>query len=364
MFIDDFVKQEGWEEKISSAPYNVKVSRLNGYVMLKYSQIESDFSNEEVQQCRGTVFRESDMKCVCRPFNKFFNYGEPNAARIDWAAENLRVLEKIDGSLIKVWYDEVWHISTNGSINAFAAAVGGASTKSYGDLFMEYIENVGFDIYSLDRKYTHLFEVVSPLTRVVVPYEKLEVYYLTSIRTEDGAEFMDREKMEGVLPLPYELKIGSLKELVEVVSDMDWTHEGFVVWDGQNRIKVKSPAYVKAHYARNNGNVSWETLVNVVLSHEEDEFLTYAPEWGGHIEAIQEKMEDAADRAKEYRGIFNFLCDRERKDFASQVIQFVLPKYQSFLFSMYDGKVYDWGDFVKDWDSKKWVHFLELRKGW
>lgn len=93
-----------WEEKLSSDPYNLKISRDGLYVMFKYNQLSSDFSNPIVREARGIIFREDNWKCVRRAFDKFFNYGEPNAAEIDW--NTAKVQTKIDGSLISAWFDD------------------------------------------------------------------------------------------------------------------------------------------------------------------------------------------------------------------------------------------------------------------
>ena len=93
--------------------------------MFKYNQIESDFEYQLVREARGIILREKVWKVVCRPFDKFFNYGEQfsDVRLIDW--EHVYVQQKVDGSLIKIWYDfGRWHISTNGSIDAFKAECG------------------------------------------------------------------------------------------------------------------------------------------------------------------------------------------------------------------------------------------------
>ena len=61
-----------WEEKLSSDPYNLKISRDGPYVMFKYNQFSSDFSNPIVREARGIIFREDNWKCVRRAFDKFF----------------------------------------------------------------------------------------------------------------------------------------------------------------------------------------------------------------------------------------------------------------------------------------------------
>ena len=80
-----FVKNnENWEELLSQDPYNLIITRDNGYIMFKYDQIKSDFSLDIVKEARGIIFREKDFKVVCFPFIKFFNVEEPYADDINW----------------------------------------------------------------------------------------------------------------------------------------------------------------------------------------------------------------------------------------------------------------------------------------
>lgn len=92
-----FIKEhEDWKELLQRAPYFLEVKEEEGFVLLKYSQIKSDFSQPIVQECRGIIL-DSNNGIVCWPFDKFFNYGECYAAKIDWSSA--KVQEKIDGCL-------------------------------------------------------------------------------------------------------------------------------------------------------------------------------------------------------------------------------------------------------------------------
>ena len=107
IYIENYMNSRpNWREKFAAAPYFIKVKEDGNYILLQYSQLDSDFSNEMVQQARGIVLRldtnsKSEWVCVCRPFNKFHNIQEDLAAPIDWATASVQ--EKIDGSLMKVW---------------------------------------------------------------------------------------------------------------------------------------------------------------------------------------------------------------------------------------------------------------------
>lgn len=87
-----------WEGSIEKAPYNIIVSRNEGYILFKYNQIESDFRQKIVRESRGIILDEhNDYKVVCKAFDKFFNYGEELAAEINW--DTAKIQEKLDGCL-------------------------------------------------------------------------------------------------------------------------------------------------------------------------------------------------------------------------------------------------------------------------
>ena len=183
-----------WEELLSKEPYNLKIVRDDNNVMLKYNQLTSDFSNPIVRECRGLIIqkdKENNFIPVCVPFFKFMNAEEPNSDldKIDWKTASVQ--EKVDGSLMKVWYDnnkKKWMISTNGTIDAFKASLASDETEltSYGELFLKCLDNAKADISfqkltsMLEQNKTYMFEMVSPYNRIVIDYAEPKLYFLGS----------------------------------------------------------------------------------------------------------------------------------------------------------------------------------------
>ena len=97
-----------WEQILTGPPYFIQIKwgekLFEGLVLLKYNQIDSDLSINMVQECRGLILdSKDDWRVVKFSFSKFFNWGEKNAADIDWSTA--RVQAKIDGSLCSCsWY--------------------------------------------------------------------------------------------------------------------------------------------------------------------------------------------------------------------------------------------------------------------
>lgn len=351
-FIEETI---GWREVLSQKPYCLSIKEdKEGYILFAYNMIESDLSNPIVQECRGLILRP-DMTPVCVPFFKFFNVQETNAATIDW--KTARVQEKIDGSIIKLWYDWGWHISTNGTIDAFDAELQlqTETIKNYGDLFCSAINRGGeFDITAtLDIDYTYMFEIVSPLNRVVVPYPETKVYHIGT-RNNITLEEVD---MEIGVEKPKTYSLATLEECLQSVEHLPFSEEGYVVVDANwNRVKIKSPAYVAAHHLKNNGVVTKARVLDMIMLGEQEEFLGYYPEYTDLFEKIEFRL-------SVFMGILqgNWTDHPEnvsRKDFALWAgKESVAP---SCMFSMLDGKyatVKEWvyaqnHDKILEWISK------------
>ena len=96
------IKNKDWKEKLSQKPYCLKISEKGNLILFKYNQIDSDFNEPIVNESRGIILEKNTWKVVAYAFDKFFNFGESYAAKIDW--DSAVVEQKEDGSLIKVYF--------------------------------------------------------------------------------------------------------------------------------------------------------------------------------------------------------------------------------------------------------------------
>lgn len=348
-----------WEEKLSSDPYNLKISRDGPYVMFKYNQLSSDFSNPIVREARGIIFREDNWKCVRRAFDKFFNYGEPNAAEIDW--NTAKVQTKYDGSLISAWFDNrKWHYSTNGTIDAYKALTGDIKFPTFGDVLEEAFRNNGSSKKEIfehlaSKNVCYTFELVSPQTRVVIPYEKPDLYFIGRrvMKTECEGNTKD-SIISSFFKTPKEYDFHSAQDVVDAAKELPWDEEGYVVVDSSfNRVKIKSPAWLVAHYTRSNNLISKESLIQVVLDGDQEEFLVYADDYREELESVEQEMKDFVKE-------LNDAAREMKKKYAAEVVKY--PKsIQPYLFSKINNQ--DADDWVKEnMTASKWVKYLETRK--
>ena len=345
-------------------PYCCKIKEddyFKKYYMINYDQIKSDFYNAVVRECRGIILTKDTNEIVCRPFDKFGNYGEGYVPDLDW--DSTRVLEKIDGSLIKVWYSEEynqWVVSSNGTINACNAEIqiDISPFKSYGDLFRYCFTECRY----LRPDCTTMFEVVSPWSRIVVQYPEADVYHLGTRHNRTGQYF--EEPIEGC-KRPKEFKLSTIEDVVQAAKDLPFNHEGYVVVDKHyNRIKVKSPAYVAVHHLKANGVIDRKRLLRLILLNEVQEFISYFPEYAKEVLKIEEIFLDFMDVI--YKDVDDFLnhsiIDKtnrvERKEFATWAVQTAFP---TLMFSLLDEKIEieNWREFVREMEPEKLLKFID-----
>ena len=254
--------------------------------------------------------------------------------------------EKADGSLIKVWYyNGEWKISTNGMIDARDAELACNSNitiseyKTFYDLFIKAVENVGLDFNKLNPRYTYMFELISPFNRVVVPYTEISLRHIGT-RNIDTLEELN---IDIGVPKPKEYNFKSLDECIKMAQELPFSEEGYVVVDANwNRIKIKSPAYVAVHHLKNNGVVTKERIIELIRLNEHEEFLNYFPEYTENIENIKIKIEEFIKNMKSSIEKAQNTLFLTRKDFAEFA---KTTKCPTLMFNWYDKKVYT----VEEW---------------
>lgn len=349
--VQEFLRNGGTLEELQEK-FKILVKRHGEFpnlVLLKYHSIESPMEEEIVQDCRGIILDESDnWKIVCFPYRKFFNFGEPLAAKID--IRTATVYEKLDGSLMTLYfYKGDWRVASSGTPDA-NGNVNGAN-HTFADLFWRVWKQLEYNLSDLDSSYCYMFELMTNENRIVVyhPKDRLVLHGVRCIdeRRSNYLEELDPglltthiEKVDWYLWLVDE----GLQEIIESCKDMDPVkEEGYVVCDKNfNRVKVKSPNYVALHHCKNNLN-SFKNLVNLVLNNEGLEFLAYFPEMQEQVEKIQKSV-DRVEREIEKHWDYHKKIENQ-KEFALAIKDF---QYKDCLFRLRSGRVASGGVWLRE----------------
>lgn len=282
MKVIDFIKtHENWRELLAAAPYFLTIKEKGNLVLFKYSQLNSDFYNPIVCECRGLILEKGTWKIVRHAFDKFFNYGEAYAADLDWNSNYLNVTEKMDGSLISLyWYNNKWNIATNGNISAADAPLEAVTNqyKTFEDLALAAFEKAGLVWERLNKDYTWTFELCSPLNQAVCKFAEIELY-LTGIRVNKTGKELPTYLYDIGVPAAKSWTINSLEDAEKLVESMGDNQEGIVVWDMAtgDRLKLKTQRYFELHYLINKQRLGKVGCYEIIMKNEDSELLAYFP---------------------------------------------------------------------------------------
>lgn len=349
---------ENWEELLAAEPYHIRASWDGDYVLLKYNQLASDFTQEMVRECRGTIFYlpRGDHKraqVVCYPFYKFGNYGESYVPEIDWSTASVQ--EKVDGSLIKMWYhDGSWHVSTNGIIHAINAGTSIPGLSFFGVVCKAIPDKYYFiDLFdSLDKDYTYMFELVSPETRMTIEYPAPALYFLGArnihtlqevsypVNTDDAVFFE-------CVKLPKRYPLTTIEQCIEVAQSMGADEEGFVVCDAAfNRMKIKSPEYLMAARIRNNNVITVKRVMEAVRGGYIDDLYAYLPDFHPYIDDILNAYNYIAMKCDHaYRAVVERMQDNPSLCLF-EAVQVEDREYHDYCFKRMSGRVCDEYDYL------------------
>ena len=373
-------QNRNWEEILSSSPYNIIIKQKGDFVLLKYSSIEpkSDMSNPIVQECRGLILKKDFFELTSNPsipqykvasmrFTKFFNYGQEEAAILEFPCE---ASEKIDGSLIGIWYDNNtgWHVSTSGNIDAEDAPIDTGEYKSYRDVFNLAWDDNFFDMLSKDC--TYMFELVSPFTKLVVPYKETKLYLL-AIRNNITLEEFDRSYLSIIaeqlfgdkisVPKSYMCKnIEEIQNAVNELTDNDENFEGFVLCDKNfNRIKLKSAIYTNLFFIRGEGVFSNKKILKLIMDEQDDDVIAYFPEYKEQFDRIRRGLSLFITHLKSLLSDGEKLYKLDKKEFAENI---KIYKYKDILFKAYGSDYWEQDDEFKAEFLKKYVENISVSK--
>lgn len=307
-----------------------------GYVTITYDQFETPSASRVAAQCRGVIFDE-DYNIVCRPFDRFFNHGEPAAPQGGIDFSRAKIVDKLDGSLIKIWFDVKalqWRVATSGRI------YGESDVSDHGFTYKELVYralNVNDDNEFNDRcatfdiNTTYIYEVTSRETRIVTRYEVPELWYLAARKNKCGT-YIDFDGSIIGAKLPKQYDLATIEDCIKAAKELKNFEEGYVIYvDNVPTLKIKSPAYVQAHLIKGE-DLSVGRVCTLILNNEIDEYLTYFPEDRHRIMPYFDGLQNF------YTLIENDFAEvahiEDKIEFAKAVKN---NKYQSLLFSMKQG---------------------------
>jgi len=270
-------------------------ARYPNLTLFVYDQIESPKLDPIVRSARGHILdEERDWEHVCRPFDRFLNWGEGGDQVESPVISKSVVFKKEDGSLLNMWfYRDEWHVSTKGSPDAGGQVSDNPFT--FAELFWRVWNDKGLFVpYVIDQGRTLSFELCTLHNRVVCSQPEERIVLLGSRDNNTGREIRPAAYL-GEVEVCKSYDLGNLDDIESTFKELPALEmEGYVVAqflpDGRViRAKVKHPGYLAIHHLKE-GN-SKKRLLELVRTGEEGEFLSYFPEYGHQFDEIRGKFE-------------------------------------------------------------------------
>ena len=354
-----------WKRKLKKAPYNIAVKSPlynKDWYMFSYNQFDSDFYNEVVKCCRGTVLEVKGklfkrIKPICLPFKKFGNYGEGYCDPIDINSATIR--DKVDGILIKCSViDNKTYWFTNNGFDwemkfgcEFSFDDGEEATKNaenFGDL-LEYALYHGMNLpkvttvgkykditksfnrirnmrnswlSKVPNNYTLCFELVSPRNRIICKYPETKLFFLFARDNVTGQEFTP-EVAKQRFNIPYDtpkiFDCKTIKDTQEMLKNFKGLEqEGVVVCDKYfHRVKMKCESYLQLKYAVDNDKP--KIIFKAVVEESTDDLLVAFPTLKESIDKMTENVKDFRKSCQKFYEFLQLKGTEDKKIFALYV---------------------------------------------
>ncbi len=365
--IQKFIREHGFDK--AAKTFQLKVREYDHKVLLKYDQLSAPtlMANIEVQECRGLVLEKGTWNVMSLAFTKFFNADESNAHKVDWNTAN--VLEKLDGTLIQVYWDwtnKEWYAGTTGTAEG-EGEVNNKMGTTFNSLFWDTVtKQYALNPCMLDKDHVYVFELTTPYNIVVKPHGESSATLLTVRNrvTLKELSWKDLEMVSESLRVPlvkrFDLNANNVGVLLRTFENMIWHDEGYVVVHANfNRIKIKNPAYVAVHHLK--GKTAEHNIITIVKSNEIEEFASTFPERKDELFRLKENYDLLIEKlnnvwvelsARKPKNI----TKEEKKKYATAVFEvcgkYDLKQFTGLYFGLVDGKVSSIEDFVLNYDDK------------
>lgn len=206
-------------------------------------------------ECRGSVFDTKTGKCLCRPFEKFFNFHE---MRTDYQKEVIRQIDctsthaftrKRDGSMISpvILPNGELDFKTKKSFDSDVAKLAKTYIRQHSEI-VEWCRNACTD------GYTPIFEFTHPDSQIVISYGEEPTLTLLAVRNINSGQYVPYEivRDSSVLSWIQVVPFGTFAQLEAAQRDFEG-EEGWVlelidpVSLNSTRVKFKTQWYIDRH---------------------------------------------------------------------------------------------------------------------
>jgi hypothetical protein len=238
-----------------------------------------------------------------------------------------------------------------------------SAPKSFAEYFWQIMSLYSVPMFQQSpmdpwSSYSWWFEMTGPLNRVVVPHTEARLTLLGARHIESGKETSlahANELLGGNIPAVRSFPLQSMEDILATFGTMSpLAQEGYVIHDGDNRIKCKHPGYVSLHHAKD--GMSIRAFVEIAKNGEIPEVMAAFPELKPQLDDVCERLNSLVAVTDADFAAYRHLTPK--KSFALAVKDI---KHSSALFQMYDGKAASARAYYATRTADSLMHLLGLK---
>lgn len=240
--------------------------------------------------------------------NKILSFAPPKSLRSeDFINYHIQEQEKckaekyVEGTMINMFYDEDWEISTKSSVGGkiLFFRVGGVK-MTFRSMFLEACNHVNLDFDKMDKSLCYSFVLQHPENRIVTPINECAIYLVKlykingySVSEVDVRKHVSEHLSESKVKTPEQYNFSTFNELKDKYASMNTCyHEVGVMITSPNgdRSKFRNPVYEDVRNLRGNQPKLEYHYLCLRKNGKISEYLKYYPEYKVEFQIFRDKL--------------------------------------------------------------------------
>lgn len=229
---------------------NLLIKESDNLFLINYDS--SKEKDEITNSCRSIILDKNNYTIKMLGLLGKISY-EEFINKVSW--NDLVIEESIDGTLINLYYDNEWKISTKKTINGDCYW---NTKKTFKELFMEIINKIEFNFNILNKSFCYSFVLCHPESRNIIKYNEPKIFHILSRNLINM-----REIDEDIgIPKPAIIKLNQYNisgcnnytDLLEKLNNLENDTEGYMLYskDRKYRTKLISTSFQKKKNIKGN----------------------------------------------------------------------------------------------------------------
>jgi len=220
--------------------------------------------------------------------------------------------EFVEGTMINVFWDNSiglfggWEIATRNTVGAASSFYKGDGAKTFKDMFLEAMRETNLVIDNLDKEYSYSFVLQHPENRIVVPFNKPDLYLVAVYKIHNTTDniivnsyhsseykcFFSQIKTSVKFPKVYNFT--KYSDLIEKYASMNTSYNivGVVIYNKVTgeRTKIRNPVYEQVRNLRGNQPKLQYQYLSLRNEGRVKDFLKFYPEYKNNFSKFRDQV--------------------------------------------------------------------------